>query len=175
MTPDQINDFFSFLYEGRLGAITFWLRLIAGVITSALVAALAVIVVKFRQLNRRGSSPQYVSPGDRVTSPGGSAPWQDVLQKIESPNPSDWNLAVIKADAVFDNVLEDMGLPGPMLGDRLKQLDTSKLSSLNDVWEAHKLRNRIVHESERVLTHEEAKRSVSLFEKALRELQYLQE
>lgn len=175
MTPDQINQFFSFLYQGRLGEVIFWLRLISGVITSALVAAIVVIAIKFRQMNMyspaRRTAPAAFLPAKEIVA----QPWVEVLRKIQSSNPSDWNLAVIQADSIFDAVAKDMGLPGETLGDRLKSLDPSKLNSLNDVWEAHKIRNRIAHETERILTHDEAMRVVGLFEKALRELAYLQE
>jgi len=59
------------------------------------------------------------------------------------------------------------------MGDRLKQLDLSKLASLNEVWEAHKIRNRIAHGTDRALTHDEAARAIGAFEAGLRELQYL--
>ena len=149
MTPDQINDFFSFLYEGRIGAIAFWLRFAAGIITSALVAAIFVIALKFREL-MRGSAALAVKAvpaavPDREIVAG---PWEEVRRKIESPIQSDWNIAVIRADAILGAVLKDMGLAGETLGERLKQLDPAKLNSLNDVWEAHKIRNRIVHETE---------------------------
>jgi len=100
-------------------------------------------------------------------------PWQEVMQRMESANPSDWNLAVIRADSLFDGVLKDMGLSGDTMGDRLKQLDLSKLASLNEVWEAHKIRNRIAHGTDRALTHDEAARAIGAFEAGLRELQYL--
>lgn len=174
MTPEQINSFFSFLFEGRVGAVTFWLRLISGIITSALVAAIFVIALKLRQLNS-GSRVRESQPAASVPPREIVQPWQVLLHRLESLNPSDWNIAVIQADAIFDAVLKDMGLAGETMGERLRGLDRSKLTSLNDVWEAHKIRNRIVHEAERVLTHSEAKRAVTLFEKALRELEYLQE
>jgi hypothetical protein len=174
MSPDQINQFFSFLYEGTLGEITWWLRLIAGILTSAMLAAIAVITLKFRQLNTRSAMARSQRPSSLAPpSEDVARPWQEVVRKIESPNPSDWNLAVIQADAMFDSVTKDMGLPGVTLGERLKALDPSKLASLNDVWEAHKIRNRIVHESDIVLSQEEARYAVRLFEKGLRELAYL--
>ncbi len=97
------------------------------------------------------------------------------MRKIEAQNPSDWNLAIIQADAILDNLFKDMGLFGETMGDRLKQLDRSKLQSLDDVWEAHKLRNRIAHATDRVLTQDEARRAIWLYANALRELQYLEE
>lgn len=175
MTPDQVNQLFSFLYEGEFGQVTFWLRLISGVISSALIAAIVVIAVKFWELYRGRQrlvvkTETYRPPQELV-----SGPWVEVMRKIESPNPSDWNLAVIQADAILDNLLRAMGLFGETMGDRLKQLDRSKLNSLDEVWEAHKLRNRIAHATDRVLTREEARGAINLYAKALHELQYLEE
>ena len=174
MTPDSVNQFFSFLYQGWLGEVVFWLRFLAGVITSALIAGIVVVSIKMRAIVFRPRAPtphEDLVPSSELVS----APWQEVRKKIISAYSSDWNLAVIQADSIFDAVLKDMGLVGVTLGDRLKQLDFSKLNSLNDVWEAHKIRNRIAHETDHVLTHEEATRAIALFEKALRELEYLQD
>ncbi len=175
MNPDSVHSFFSFLYEGWIGGLASWLRLIAGILSSAFFAGIIVTAFKFRQVSKpRIRMPEVVIPS--APSPNLiRGPWQDVMKKIQSSYPSDWNFAVIQADSIFDSVLKDMGLSGVTLGDRLKQLDFAKLHSLNDVWEAHKIRNRIAHETDRVLSQEQASRAVSLFEKALKELEYLEE
>ena len=179
VTPADIDAFFAFLHEGTIGAVTFWLRIIAGVLVSAMAAALVIIMFKLNAVQRRkpdeveaaavaGARP---APSEDLVS----RPWQEVMQKMASTNPSDWNLAVIRADSLFDGVLKDIGISGETMGDRLKQLDLSQLASLNEVWEAHKIRNRIAHETDRALTHDEAMRAIDSFEAALRELQYLTE
>lgn len=173
MTPDQINEFFSFLYEGRIGAVTPWLRLIAGILTSAFAAAIVVITIKYRRLF--AGTPASAPAEPAVSKEDTARPWREVQQKINSPNASDWNLAVIQADAILDEVLQGMGLGGATMGERLKQLDRSKLASLDGAWEAHKLRNRIAHESERALAYAEARRAVMLYGEALKELGYLEE
>lgn len=172
MNPDDINNFFSFLHEGRLGQVTFWLELVAGVVTSAFLALMVVIMIKFRELY----STVPPSAGVGAPAPAGiPPPWAEVMQKIESSNPSDWNLAVIRADSILDAVLKGMGLAGATMGERLQGLNRSRLASLDDAWEAHKLRNRIAHEAERVFTYQEARRAVMLFDRVLRELKYLKE
>ncbi|OHA08148.1 MAG: hypothetical protein A3B37_03775 [Candidatus Sungbacteria bacterium RIFCSPLOWO2_01_FULL_59_16] len=177
VTPADIDAFFAFLYEGRIGAITFWWRIIAGILVSAMFAALVVVMMKLNAIQRRkpdGRETAARAGGRPLPSEDLVAkPWQEVMQKMEAANPSDWNLAVIRADSLFDGVLKDMGLSGETMGDRLKQLDLSKLASLNEVWEAHKIRNRIAHATDRALTHDEAARAVGSFEAGLRELQYL--
>lgn len=174
MTPEQINQFFSFLYQGRVGEIVFWLRLFSGVITSALAAVLVVILMKFRQLiGARPPAPREAEMAE-IEKPENKQ-WQEVMKKINSPNPSDWNLAVIQADSIVDEMLKSMAPFGATMGDRLKQLDRSKLGSLDSLWEAHKIRNRIAHDTDQVLDYQESRRAIMLFSEVLRELNYLQE
>lgn len=66
--------------------------------------------------------------------------WHDV----ESMDPK---MALIEADKLVDTVLKKAGVQGESLGERLRHVQ--KLVSrnvYNDMWEAHKLRNRLVHE-----------------------------
>lgn len=172
ITADQINQLFSFLSAGPIGEVTFWLRFISGIITSALAAAVLVVLIKFRQLIMGGSAPPAPASAE---VPDAVSPWQEIMRQIDSSSPADWNLAVIRADSTVDGVLKGMGLSGATMGDRLKQMDRSRLAALDGLWEAHKIRNRIVHDTDQVLTYAEAKRAVMLYGEALRELGYVQE
>ncbi len=172
MTADDINNFFSFLHQGRLGSLTLWLELVAGVVTSALLALMVIIMIKFRELYATAPPPAEAAA---PVAAGIPPPWAEVMQKIESSNPSDWNIAVIRADSILDSVLQGMGLSGDTMGERLKGLQGGRLASLDDAWEAHKLRNRIAHEAERVFTYQEARRAILLFGRVLQELRYLKE
>lgn len=171
ITADEINQFFSFLSTGEVGRVMFWVQIAMGVIVSAFLAAIMVIMLKFRELlaARAPSAPGF------VPAPAVKDPWQEVMKNIESANASDWHLAVIRADSILDAVLKDKGLAGETMGERLKQIDRSRLASLDAVWEAHKLRNRIAHDTDRVLSYQEARRAVMLFSEGLRELGYLKE
>lgn len=66
--------------------------------------------------------------------------WQNV-ESIEAP------LSIIEADKLVDNVLKKAGMRGESMGERLRA--SEKLvphNAYNDMWEAHKVRNRLVHE-----------------------------
>lgn len=62
-----------------------------------------------------------------------------------SDNPNDWRLAIIEADIVLEELLEEHGIHGVTIGDKLKSVNKETLHSLNDAWEAHKVRNEIAH------------------------------
>lgn len=68
-----------------------------------------------------------------------------IEQHAASDNPNDWRLAIIEADIVLEALLEEHGHHGVTIGDRLKNLNGDTLRTLNDAWEAHKVRNEIAH------------------------------
>jgi hypothetical protein len=71
---------------------------------------------------------------------------QDVLDNAASENPNDWKLAVIEADIILDDTLRQQGYQGASLGERLKDASNLQANTINDAWEAHKVRNRIAHD-----------------------------
>ena len=99
--------------------------------------------------------------------------WQEIEKKLNMTDSANLKLAVIEADNFMDEILKRMNLGGENMGERLQRLDISKLESLNLVWEAHKIRNRIVHDSSYNLRSDEAKKAVENYGKALKELQVL--
>ncbi len=95
--------------------------------------------------------------------------WLRVQKALESDNPADWKLAIIEADTMLDSVVARMGYPGGNLGERLKAIEPSDFTTLNEAWEAHKVRNTIAHEGNYELTKREVIRVVNLYEKVFRE------
>jgi len=69
----------------------------------------------------------------------------DMHEHIESDRPNDWKLAIIEADIILDESLKSAGYGGNSLGERLKSISPSQLNSLDDAWQAHKVRNQIAH------------------------------
>lgn len=95
----------------------------------------------------------------------------DVLTHIASPNPNDWKLAIIEADVILDEALKQIGYSGGSLGERLKSISTTQLSTLNEAWEAHKVRNRIAHEgADFVLTKRIAEETINRYRRVFNEL-----
>ena len=95
----------------------------------------------------------------------------DVLAHASSDNPNDWRLAIIEADIILDNALTERGYAGNTLGERLKSISPQQLSTLNDAWEAHKVRNRIAHEgADFVLTQRIAQETITRYQRVFAEL-----
>ena len=89
-------------------------------------------------------------------------------QEIQKMAERDVKHAILMSDKLFDYVLLKRGFPGS-LGDKLKRAE-SFFSSPNNVWAAHKLRNRIVHEVGFEPLAQEVSKALSSYKQALWEL-----
>ncbi|HEV7702086.1 MAG TPA: hypothetical protein VGO63_01425 [Candidatus Paceibacterota bacterium] len=95
--------------------------------------------------------------------------WMKTLTYLLSSSSSDWKLAIIEADAMLDELMDQLGFRGETLGEKLKSADQEKFRNLTIAWEVHVIRNRIAHEG---LAYEisqyEAKRVIALYEQIFR-------
>lgn len=134
---------------------------------------LAMVMVKMNRL--MGTKIDLIKeflPPQPATSPS-NARWDEIQKHINSTREGEWKFAVIEADKLVDELLKSAGFNGETLGDRLMNIQPGQLTTLQSLWEAHKIRNRLVHDTNYFLRYTEAKRAVGLYEKTLRELQAL--
>ncbi len=130
------------------------------------------IVSKMRAEKYPNGEPKVDWFGDEESQE--NPKWKKVEEHIDSDNPSDWKLAIIEADIMLGELLEAQGYNGETIGDRLKQIEISDFRTLNEAWEAHKIRNQIAHEgSNFIISEREAKRIIGLFQKVFEEFKYI--
>lgn len=96
--------------------------------------------------------------------------WAYITQLIESPQESDWRQAIIEADIMLDEVLTRNNYFGDSIGDKLKTANPARFMTLNNAWEAHKVRNDIAHRgSDFQLNNHLAYRTIANYEAVFRE------
>jgi hypothetical protein len=100
--------------------------------------------------------------------------WKSVVEHVDSPNQNDWRQAIMEADIILEDILSKMGYQGDSLGEKLTRAEKADFKTLNEAWEAHKVRNMIAHEgSSFALSQYEAKRVVNLYRQVLEEFFYI--
>jgi hypothetical protein len=176
-TSLQVGDFnladFVLNFQDALLHSTFVhiLEIISAVATALLAYGAFRLASQQKELNKKivaqtvGAAPQAAG---RIQDQ-----WNDVLRHIESPREGEWKFAIIEADKIVDDVLKSR-FPGDTMGERLMNIDKTKLLSIDGLWEAHKLRNRLAHEPNAFIRHAEALRAIRLYETTLRELGVIQ-
>lgn len=96
---------------------------------------------------------------------------EDMLTHIGSDSPNDWKLAIIEADIILDDLLKEAGYAGVSLGERLRGITSNQLQSIDDAWQAHKIRNQIAHAgSDFVLTQKLAQDTIKQYRRVFYEL-----
>jgi len=100
--------------------------------------------------------------------------WRQVLEYTFSISPGDWKLAVIEADSMLDDLMDQLGFKGENLGDKLKNANQDKFKNLTKAWEVHTIRNRIAHEgADFQFSAYEAKRVIAVYEQIFREFGFI--
>jgi len=96
--------------------------------------------------------------------------WSEIQKHLDSGTPSDWKLAIIESDIILGEALHEAGYAGHSIGDQLKSATASSFSTLQDAWDAHRIRNRIAHEgADFVLTQLSAKEAVVKYKRVFTE------
>jgi len=164
------------------------LRIIATLLVIVCIAFVLYLLVRLYELKSEASKKQPALHAEAaVAASKGDTPatarpsitrnetWEAIRAKLLSDNQSDWRLAIIEADIYMDRLLDERGFHGDTTSDKLKQLTTGDLASLQIAWEAHKVRNRIAHDGAAfALSQPEARRVLSYFEIVFRDLSAIQ-
>lgn len=95
--------------------------------------------------------------------------WLAIEQSLDRDRPETAHLAILNADKLVDHALKERGVHGSTMGERMKA-GHSLWSRRDAIWEAHKLRNRIAHEPDVKITHDQARRALASFKLALKDL-----
>lgn len=92
-----------------------------------------------------------------------------IEQSFKQGEVPSYHLAVLNADKLVGQALSDLGVKGETMGEKMKNAKTT-FSDNNGIWNAHKLRNKIAHDTDVYISYDEAKRALANFRKALKDL-----
>lgn len=100
--------------------------------------------------------------------------WKLVEEHINSEDPNKWKLAILEADIMLAEMLDKLSLPGESIGEKLKAVESSDFGTIEQAWEAHKIRNAIAHQgSDFLLNQRETKRVIGLYADVFKEFEII--
>lgn len=94
--------------------------------------------------------------------------WSEIETNMGDTN-SSMQFAILQADKLLDKALKESGYKGQTMGERMTSA-SRVFSKPDEVWAAHKLRNRIAHESDVRVSFKITKRVLGCYKKALRDV-----
>lgn len=159
-------------------AYAFWslFQIFSAILSALLFFGIAYTVVRIWQIRKE----EVAVYGSRTLSQ--SKPltedvnkrWEKIMELASSENPKEWKLAILEADVLLDELVIKMGYQGENLGERMKGIEGSDFTTLEQAWEAHKVRNTIAHSSsDFILTQREARRIMDLYKQVFEEFEFI--
>lgn len=95
--------------------------------------------------------------------------WLTIEQQLVKGEEASSHLVILNADKLLDQALKQRGFKGETMGARMKGAQ-STWSNANNIWGAHKIRNRIAHEPDVSVGYDMARRALSAYKQALKDL-----
>lgn len=186
-TQANVEYWFRLLYEFLYGAhasVNFasftafvaqlWLWIIIIGYALSVVGIFIIVYTTMRLFELRKREEEFYStvlvPPEAA---GGMHPrWEHIQSLLEGDSPSAWREAIIEADIMLDEVLTKQGYAGDGVGEKLKAADS--LKTLQNAWEAHKVRNQIAHQGSSFdLSETVARRTLAHYEAVFREFKVI--
>lgn len=153
-----------------------WLWIIIIGYLSAVVALIVIVYSTIRLFELREREEKFYST--LLIPPGAEggihSRWTHIQSLSESTNQNDWRTAIIEADIMLDDLLSQHGYVGADIGEKLKSADRSDFHTLQNAWEAHKVRNQIAHEGSGLdLSEGLMRRTIAHYEAVFREFKII--
>lgn len=92
--------------------------------------------------------------------------WEKIAARLETGEEAEFKLALIEADSMLDNSLKRLGFGGDTLQEKLDKTSSAILPNVADIKEAHRVRDNIVHDPNFILSHDQARKTLEVYEKS---------
>jgi hypothetical protein len=160
--------------SAELTRLWFWIVVIGYTVSAIGLFVVVYTLVRLYELRHREEefySTVIAQPG----ATGDTNPrWKHIETLLGSENMNDWRTAIMEADIMLDEMLTKKGYQGDSLAERLKTVEPADFATLNDAWEAHKVRNQIAHQGSTFdLSESLVRRTAARYEAVFREFKII--
>lgn len=95
--------------------------------------------------------------------------WLEIENSLDANNQQSFQMTVLNADKLLGQALEELGVRGNTMGERMKMFGKG-FSNQDQIWQAHKIRNKIAHEADVKLTIKQVHAVLKCFKQALKDV-----
>lgn len=166
---NEILKFFQlFLHSPFFLALKFLLAIYVSVLFADLVMLLILRGFGDVRATFKGMNIPLVSPAKIRKS------WNGIKLKLETGDTNQYKLAVIEADKIVDKIIGSMGLKGSDMIQRLENLKPKQIENAEDLKDAHRTRNQIIHDPSFQIDKEKTLEILGKYEKFLVEFEFME-
>lgn len=178
--PELISVFAREVREGWSEETVFevWgvLYPISAIVTLIFVVGIIYCAMRILQI-RRAEWAQFRKIAHTVEAediPATRQRWNRILEHAQSSDEHKWRLAILECDIMLNELLDLQGYKGETIAEKMKQVSRTNFNTIDDAWEAHKVRNRVAHEGvEFHIDEREKNRVINLYQRVFKEFGFI--
>jgi hypothetical protein len=153
-------------YFSNLGLLEFF-----GVVVALIfLAGIIYFVIETGYFSYRINRFRHIVLQSDISKKEAQESWHKIEEYFYRGGESDLKVAILEADKLLNDALREAGVMGVQFGDRLKKATPQQIPNLNELWQAHKLRNQIAHEPNFKLKRDLAEKALDIYETTLKNL-----
>ena len=100
--------------------------------------------------------------------------WNRIMEHAQSSDEHKWRLAILECDIMLNELLDLQGYKGETIAEKMKQVSRTNFNTIDDAWEAHKVRNKVAHEGTEFHIDERTKNNViNLYQRVVKEFGFI--
>lgn len=99
--------------------------------------------------------------------------WNRITTRLKSDRESEFKLAILEADDMLSKAIKRAGYEGKNIEEQLRNLNSSVLPNIKDIWEAHKIRDSIVYDDNYKVDFKTAEKALEAYKGGLEKLKVL--
>lgn len=177
----RVYDFFGSYEPGALwGALPEWFSFLTTlvVIWGLIIALILVILIVYTQIRLtvvehegfHGKEEHDVHEAEAHAPPPQEERWRRIMELASSGNQGDWRRAILEADIMLGQVLNEAGYVGESVGEQLRMANPIQMTTLDLAWKAHKVRNDVAHGGEAYnLTERDTRATIDYYRRVFEE------
>jgi hypothetical protein len=143
------------------------------VIYSTVLIVDVILLVYLGDVRKQVRSMRTGSSARKASKSADMREWHAIMQRAESTDAQQYLVAILEADRFVYRSLETQGYSGATFAERLSQVPRGSFTSLDAVRDVHQLSNKIVQDEKIVLTQEQARNALGVYQKFLEDIDIL--
>lgn len=156
--------------DSVLSPILPWLKFFALVLSAFLIWGIYYTIVGSGYVKRRYDELSDAFGIGHVGKRRQLRSWKKILKRMQSKDMTKWKVAILEADAIFDEILKMSGYRGNDVHERFKQLTPTAISNYDKIIIAHQIRDRVRQEADFIINQPDALAVIRIYGQAFKEL-----
>jgi hypothetical protein len=156
-------------YATNLGLLEFF----SIIISAALIAGIVILIIKTNWLGIKVERFRHIVLKTDLSKEHAQKTWAKIEEHFFKGGENDLKIAIIDADKLLGEALREAGIRGATIGDRLKNVRPNQIPNLDQLWQAHRVRNDIAHQPTFALKRDLAEKTLAIYEETFRQFELI--